>query len=67
MPPVVMPAVPVPFVIDQVPPKVASVNAGVVEPTHTIGAPPAIATTVGGALTVREALTVVVPQILVIA
>ena len=46
-PAVVINAVPVPGVIDHVPPAVASVNAGVSEPTHTDIAPPAIAATVG--------------------
>ena len=47
-------AVPVPAVIDQVPPVVPSVNAGVVDPAHTFVTPPAIAATAGSALTVRE-------------
>ena len=47
-----MVADPVPFVIDQVPPTVASVNAGVVPPTHTEAAPPPIAETVGTVLMV---------------
>jgi hypothetical protein len=51
-PPVVMLAVPVPAVIDHVPPTVASVNAGVVALTHTVVAPPAIAATVGNGFTV---------------
>ena len=52
-PPAVILAVPVPLVIDQIPPVVASVNAGVVEPTQTAVAPPPIADTAGVALTVR--------------
>ena len=51
-------AVPVPFVIDQVPPAVASVNAKVDEPTQTVAAPPAIAATVGSALTVKGVVAV---------
>src|SRR4029079_14666818 len=61
-PPEVMVAEPVPFKIDQVPPAVASVKAGVVAPTHTVDAPPPIAATTGAPLTVRAAVTVVVPQ-----
>ena len=53
-PPAVMLAVPVPLVIDHVPPAVASVKAGVVDPTHTEVVPPPIADTVGRAFTVRE-------------
>ena len=45
-------AVPVPEVIDQVPPAVVFVNAGVAEPAQTIDAPPAIADTAGLAFTV---------------
>ena len=56
IPPAVMLAVPVPGVMDQVPPAVASVNAGLVEPAQTVVAPPAIAATVGNALTVREVI-----------
>ena len=55
MPPAVIEAVPVPAVIDHVPPEVASVNAGVVALTQTVAAPPVIAATVGRALTVRGA------------
>ena len=55
-------AEPVPFNIDQVPPAVASVKAGVVAPTHTVAAPPPIAATVGKAFTVSDLVTVVVPQ-----
>lgn len=40
-------AAPVPFTIDHVPPAVASVKAGVAEPTHTAAAPPPIAATTG--------------------
>ena len=47
-------AVPVPGLIDQVPPAVASVNAGVVDPAHTVADPPAIAETVGRAFIVSE-------------
>ena len=46
-------AVPVPEVIDHIPPDVTSVKAGVVEFTHTLVAPPAIAATVGKAFTVN--------------
>ena len=49
-----MEAVPIPLVIDQVPPVVASVNAGVVEFMQTEAAPPPIAATVGRALMVSE-------------
>ena len=42
-PPAVILAVPVPATIVHVPPAVASVNAGVVAPTHTLAAPPPIA------------------------
>ena len=51
-PPLVMLAVPVPETIDHVPEPVTSVKAGVVEFTHTVAAPPAMAATVGSALTV---------------
>src|SRR4029077_18174009 len=61
-PPAVIVADPVPFNIDHVPPVVASVNAGVAAPTHTVVAPPPIAATTGAPLTVSEVLTVVVPQ-----
>jgi hypothetical protein len=54
-PPAVMLAVPVPGVIDHVPPAVASVKAGVVELAHTEAAPPAIAATDGVVFTVRVA------------
>jgi hypothetical protein len=57
-PPAAMLAVPVPEVIDQVPPGVASVKAGVVALTQTVAAPPAIAETVGKALTTRGAVAV---------
>ena len=53
-PPEVIVAVPVPLTIDQVPPTVASVNAGVEEFIHTDEAPPAIAETVGNATTVKD-------------
>jgi hypothetical protein len=65
MPPDVMVAEPVPFTIDHVPPEVASVNAGVEAPTHTLDAPPPIAATAGVPFTIRELVTVVVPQSLV--
>ena len=52
-PPVVMLAVPVPAIIDQVPPAVASVKAGVGEFTQTAAAPPAMAATVGRGLIVN--------------
>ena len=52
IPPVVMLAVPVPFVIDHVPPVDASVNAGLVDPRQTVAAPPPIADTAGVAFTV---------------
>ena len=51
-------AVPVPLVIDHVPPAVASVKAGVVDPAQTDVAPPARAETVGSALTVNEVVAV---------
>ena len=51
-PPLVMLAVPVPGTIDHVQPPVASVKAGVVEPTQTEAAPPPMLATVGNALTV---------------
>ena len=51
-------AVPVPAVIDQVPPAVASVNAGVVAPIQTEVAPPPIAATVGRAVTVSALVAV---------
>ena len=52
-PPVVMLAVPVPAIIDQVPPAVASVKAGVAEFAQTAAAPPAMAATVGRGLIVN--------------
>ena len=58
IPPAVMLAEPVPFNIDQVPPPVASVKAGVVEPTHTVAAPPPIAATVGTATIVTLVVAV---------
>ena len=42
-PPVFMDAVPVPGVIDQVPPDIAFVNAAVEAPVQTVAAPPLIA------------------------
>ena len=60
-------AEPVPLDTDQVPPAVTSVKAGVVEPTHTVGAPLPIAATAVSPFTVSEALTVVVPQAFVTA
>ena len=62
IPPEVMVAEPVPLVIDHVPPAVASVNAGVDAPAHTLAAPPPIVATAGTSFTVKEAVTVVVPQ-----
>ena len=59
-PPAVMLAVPVPFVIDQVPPAVASVKAGVFALTHTVVAPPPIAATTGNAFTVNDFVAVFV-------
>ncbi len=53
-----MVAVPVPFVTDQTPPAVASVNAGVEEPTQTPVAPPPIADTVGFAMMVTLVVVV---------
>ena len=58
-------AEPVPFVIDHVPPAVASVNAGVAEFRQTEAAPPLIAGTVGTSFMVSGVVTVVVPQPLV--
>jgi hypothetical protein len=49
-----MVADPVPLVIDHVPPAVEFVNAGVVEPVHTVVAPPPFAFTVGTALIVTD-------------
>ena len=49
-----MDAVPVPETIDHVPEEVTSVNAVVVEFTHTVAEPPVIAATVGSALTVND-------------
>ena len=57
-PPVVILAVPVPEITDQLPPDVASVNAGVDAPVHTVAAPPAIAAITGCALTVSETVAV---------
>ena len=53
-PPVVMLAVPVPFVIDHEPPAVASVKAAVVDPAQTVADPPAITETEGRAFIVNE-------------
>ena len=60
-----MVAEPVPLVIDQVPPAVASSKSIVEAPTHTVAAPFVIAATVGEPFIVREVLTVVEPQVLV--
>ena len=51
-PPLVMLALPDPEVVDQVPPLVPSVKAGVEEFTQTVVAPPRIAATIGSAFTV---------------
>ena len=51
-------AVPVPGVIDQVPPMVASVKAGVEEPMQTAAEPPAMAAMVGSAFMVRDFVAV---------
>jgi hypothetical protein len=51
-PPAVILAVPVPFVIDQVPPAVASVKAGEFALAHTVNDPPVIADTTGNGFTV---------------
>ena len=56
-PPVDILAVPVPFIIDQVPPGVASVNAGVFEFSQTDIAPPVTGEMAGNASIVRGALT----------
>jgi hypothetical protein len=61
-PPVVILAVPVPATIDQVPPAVASVKAGVVAFTQTLAAPPPIGDTVGNGLTTCVLLAVAVPH-----
>jgi hypothetical protein len=53
-------AVPVPGIIDQVPPGVASVNAGVVAPGHTVAAPPAIGATEVPAFMTTVAVVVLV-------
>ena len=58
-PPPEIVAEPVPFVIDQVPPPVAFVNAGVVLPTHTVADPPPMAA--GNGLTVKVAADVAEP------
>ena len=62
-PPAEIVALPVPLVIDQVPPPVALVNAGVVAPTQTLAAPPPIAA--GDGLTVNEPALVAVPPAVV--
>jgi hypothetical protein len=64
-PPAVILAVPVPGTIDQVPPAVASVKAGVVELTQTLAAPPPIGDTVGRALTVNDCVAEAEPQLFV--
>ena len=64
-PPEVIVAVPVPLSIDQVPPAVALVKAGVDAPAQTPDAPPLIAATVGVPFTASGVFTVVVPQLLV--
>ena len=51
-------AVPVPAVIDHVPPAVPSVNAGVVEATQTDVVPPPIAAITGRAFTVRDLVAI---------
>src|SRR5579862_5344187 len=61
-PPCVMMAVPVPFCIDQTPPAVASVNAGVVELIQTELAPPPIAAAVTAGLIVSAATASEDPQ-----
>ena len=66
IPPCVIIAVPVPFCIDQIPPAVWSMNAGVVELTHTDVAPPPIAAAVTAGLMVSGATTVDVPQLLTV-
>ena len=53
-PPEVMLAFPVPAITDHIPPAVASVNAGVAEPAHTVEAPPAIAEITGREFIVSE-------------
>src|SRR5579862_9887679 len=55
-------AEPDPLTIDQVPPAIASVNAGVVAPTQTVDAPSAIGPGVTFGFTVRAAKTVLDPQ-----
>ena len=64
-PPAVILAVPVPDTIDQVPPPVAFVKAAVDAPSQTLNAPPAIDATVGGALTVKDCVAEVDPQLFV--
>ena len=57
--PEVMLAVPVPETTDHTPEAVASVKAGVVDPTQTVSAPPPIAATTGSPLTVSDLVTAV--------
>ena len=66
-PPLVMLAVPVPDTIDQVPPEVASVKAGVAEFTQAVAAPPEMAATVGRAFTVSDFVAELVhpPEVMV--
>src|SRR5450432_3569022 len=59
-PPDVMVAEPVPLVIDQVPPVVASLNV-VETPTHIEAAPPVIDVTVGEPFMVSDFVAVTVP------
>jgi hypothetical protein len=61
-PPAVILAVPVTGTTDQTPPPVASVKAGVVDPTQTLAEPPPIADTDGGGLTTCVLLAVAVPH-----
>jgi hypothetical protein len=65
IPPAVILAVPDTGTTDQVPPPVASVKAGVVEPTQSFAAPPPIGVTVGNAFTVKDCVTEVEPQLFV--
>jgi hypothetical protein len=64
-PPAVILAVPDTGTTDQVPPPVASVKAGVIEPTQTLAAPPPITDTVGKAFTVKDCVAEPEPQIFV--
>jgi hypothetical protein len=61
-PPAVILAVPVTGTTDQTPPPVASVKAGVVDPTQTLTEPPPIADTVGKAFTVKDCVAEPEPQ-----